>query len=140
MISDAIISMLKSCWQITGLVEQRIYKMNPPPGFTYPAIAAHIVVDTPTYAWKGPTQHRSALLQIDVYALNPTNCAAVLAAVNGIVENYEGWLDDASFVQGSFVERVIELPKLPSAKGESYHSLLQVRFEYQTNPTEPQGS
>jgi len=132
MITDSIKTVLKNNPGVSALVADRLYPAVAKKSAVSPFIVYHLVNDERYYEVRGTNGSRSATIQIDCYGDTSDKARTVANAVLALLENFQGPLADRSIVQGTFVERDMDMPFVATGdqKGVTYRVLVQVRFEY----------
>jgi hypothetical protein len=132
MISDSIKALLTTPGTLADLVGTRVYSVVMPRGYMFPAICYHIVNDVSGYDVVGDTEDRTCVMQIDCYGATANDARYVAECVQGTLNNFTGVLSGGEQVNGTFIERDMDMPFQPGGdvKGVTYRVLLQVRFEY----------
>lgn len=129
MMLDGFISLMTADSGVNGLVATRIYKSVLPRGYTLPAIAIHRYGGAQEYQADGPVGTREDSIQVDCYAEDPETAQQVAEAVRSLLAPFKGTLPDGTTVQGTFLERDMDMPFLPHAdsKGIANRSMLGFR-------------
>jgi hypothetical protein len=121
-----LIQMLQDDATVSSFVGDRVYRAVLPRGFVFPALVVHKYANVQDYQLSGPVDVAEDHVQIDVYGNTPAELDDAADAVRALLINYSGTLPDDTVVQGTFLDRDMDLPYRPDMdkKGFTYRSVL----------------
>jgi hypothetical protein len=132
MISKGLYMLLTQDPDTSAVVGTRVYFVLMPKGVAVPAVVLTNITTSDLYDAAGNTGKREGLWQIDCFAANYQDAAALQSTVRNLLKDYTGNLPDASAtpVIATFIEKDWDMPYEEGTKGFVYRALLEVRFHY----------
>lgn len=132
MLVDGVITLLTTTDSVSSLLSDTtaVFRSVLPRGYALPAIAVHRYNGTEETDMAGPIGLEEHFVQLDVYGNAPEDTETVAKAVRAILSRLVGTLPDGTTVQGSFLERDMDMTFLAKAdtKGIAYRQCLGYRI------------